>query len=87
MLLCTQAAYNNTAELEPEDDDVHSTVSSLSPFSIGTKVAKQFEGDNQQLVWFEGTIQRFVVTLVYVMLKAVPPIFFDNTHQYARVVT
>jgi Lamin-B receptor of TUDOR domain len=59
MLLCTQAAYNNTAEFELEDDDVHSTVSSLSLFPIGTKVAKQFEGDDQQLVWFEGTIQRF----------------------------
>jgi Lamin-B receptor of TUDOR domain len=39
---------------------VHSTVESgLSLFPIGTKVAKQFEGDDQQLVWFEGTIQRF----------------------------
>jgi uncharacterized protein with PIN domain len=60
MLLCTQAAYNNTAEFELEEDDVHSTVESgLSLFPIGTKVAKQFEGDDQQLVWFEGTIQRF----------------------------
>jgi hypothetical protein len=60
MLLYTQAAYNNTAEFELEDDDVQSTVeSTLSQFPIGTKVAKQFEGDDQQLVWFEGTIQRF----------------------------
>jgi hypothetical protein len=60
MLLCTQAAYNNTAEFELEDDDVHSTVESrLSLFPIGTQVAKQFESDDQQLVWFEGTIQRF----------------------------
>jgi hypothetical protein len=56
----TQAAYNNTAEFELEDDDVQSTVESTSSlFPIGTKVAKQFEGDDQQLVWFEGTIQRF----------------------------
>jgi Lamin-B receptor of TUDOR domain len=59
MLLYTQAAYNNTAEFELEDDDVQSTVSSLSQFPIGTKVAKQFEGDDRQLVWFEGTIERF----------------------------
>jgi hypothetical protein len=60
MLLCTQAAYNNTAEFELEDDDVRSTVeSTLLLFPIGTKVAKQFEGEDQQLVWFEGTIQRF----------------------------
>jgi uncharacterized protein with PIN domain len=60
MLLCTQAAYNNTAEFELGDDDVHSAVeSTLSQFPIGTQVAKQFEGDDQQLVWFEGTIQRF----------------------------
>jgi hypothetical protein len=39
---------------------VQSTVESTSSlFPIGTKVAKQFEGDDQQLVWFEGTTQRF----------------------------
>jgi hypothetical protein len=58
--LCTQAAYNNTAEFELEDDDVQSTVESTSSlFPINTKLAKQFEGDDQKLVWFEGTIQRF----------------------------
>jgi hypothetical protein len=30
----------------------------MSPFPIGTKVAKQFEGDDQQLEWFEGAIER-----------------------------
>jgi Lamin-B receptor of TUDOR domain len=58
--LHTQAAYNNTAEFELEENDVQSTVESASSqFPIGTKVAKQFDGDDQQLVWFEGTIQRF----------------------------
>jgi Lamin-B receptor of TUDOR domain len=31
----------------------------LSQFPIGTKVAKQFDGDDQQLVWFEGAVKRF----------------------------
>jgi hypothetical protein len=31
----------------------------MSLFPVGTKVAKQFEGDDQQLEWFEGAIQRF----------------------------
>jgi hypothetical protein len=31
----------------------------LSLFPIGTKIAKQFEGDDQQLKWFEGAVQRF----------------------------
>jgi hypothetical protein len=31
----------------------------LSLFPIGTKIAKQFEGDDQQLEWFEGAIERF----------------------------
>ena len=30
----------------------------MSLFPVGTKVAKQFEGDDQQLEWFEGAIQR-----------------------------
>jgi hypothetical protein len=55
-----QAAYNNTAEIELEDGDVPSAVESeMSLFLIGTKVAKQFAGDDQQLVWFTGAIQRF----------------------------
>jgi hypothetical protein len=30
----------------------------MSLFPVGTKVAKQFEGDDQQLEWFEGAIER-----------------------------
>eukprot|EP00953_Heterococcus_sp_UTEX-ZZ885_P011207 6492-Heterococcus_DN1.PRE.1 len=30
----------------------------MSLFPIGTKVAKQFEGDDQQLEWFAGAIER-----------------------------
>jgi hypothetical protein len=56
----TQAAYNNTSEIELEDADVLPTqISDLSLYPIGTKVAKQFEGDDQQLGWFEGVVQRF----------------------------
>jgi hypothetical protein len=55
----TQAAYNNTSEIELEESDVTSTREpEMSPFPIGTKVAKQFEGDDQQLEWFEGAIER-----------------------------
>jgi hypothetical protein len=56
----TQAAYNNTSEIELEECDVTSAgESEMSPFPVGTKVAKQFEGDDQQLEWFEGAVQRF----------------------------
>jgi hypothetical protein len=55
----TQAAYNNTSEIELEESDVTSLVEPvMSLFPIGTKVAKQFEGDDQQLEWFEGAIER-----------------------------
>jgi Lamin-B receptor of TUDOR domain len=56
----TQAAYNNTSEIELEECDVTSTGEpEMSLFPVGTKVAKQFEGDDQQLEWFESAIQRF----------------------------
>jgi Lamin-B receptor of TUDOR domain len=56
----TQAAYNNTSEIELEECDVTSTGEpKVSLFPLGTKVAKQFEGDDQQLEWFEGAIERF----------------------------
>jgi hypothetical protein len=56
----TQAAYNNTSEIELEECDVISTLEpEMSLFPVGTKVAKQFEGDDQQLEWFAGAIQRF----------------------------
>jgi hypothetical protein len=55
----TQAAYNNTSEIELEECDVPAPGEpELSLFPVGTKVAKQFEGDEQQLKWFEGAIQR-----------------------------
>jgi hypothetical protein len=55
----TQAAYNNTSEIELEECDVTSPVEPvMSLFPVGTKVAKQFEGDDQQLEWFEGAIER-----------------------------
>eukprot|EP00953_Heterococcus_sp_UTEX-ZZ885_P006336 3873-Heterococcus_DN1.PRE.1 len=54
------AAYNNTSEIELEECDVTLTGESvMSLFPVGTKVAKQFEGDDQQLEWFAGAIQRF----------------------------
>eukprot|EP00953_Heterococcus_sp_UTEX-ZZ885_P008218 4934-Heterococcus_DN1.PRE.1 len=53
------AAYNNTSEIELEESDVTLLVEPvMSLFPIGTKVAKQFEGDDQQLEWFEGAIER-----------------------------
>jgi hypothetical protein len=56
----TQAAYNNTSEIELEESDVTSTGEpGMSLFPVGTKIAKQFEGDDQQLKWFEGAIERF----------------------------
>lgn len=56
----TQAAYNNTSEMELEECDVTSTGElEMSLFPVGTKVAKQFEDNYQQLVWFEGAVQRF----------------------------
>jgi hypothetical protein len=55
----TQAAYNNTSEIELEERDVTSTGEpEMSLFPVGTKVAKQFEGDDQQLEWFEGAIEK-----------------------------
>jgi molybdopterin synthase catalytic subunit len=33
--------------------------SDLSLYAIGNKVAKQFEGDNGALVWFEGIVKKF----------------------------
>jgi hypothetical protein len=56
----TQAAYDNTSEIELKNGDVPAPGEpELSRFSVGTKVAKQFENNNQQLVWFEGAVQRF----------------------------
>jgi hypothetical protein len=56
----TQAAYNKTSEIELEECDVTSTGEpELALFPIGTKVAKEFENNEQQLVWFEGAVQRF----------------------------
>jgi hypothetical protein len=64
----SRAAYNNTSEIELEDVDLLTTqTSDLSLYPIGTKVAKQFEGDDQQLVWFEGVVQRFDEGLYWVL--------------------
>jgi hypothetical protein len=55
------AAYNNTSEIELEgttSSDVQ-TIESSSLFPIGTKVAKQFDGTDGELVWFEGAVQRY----------------------------
>jgi hypothetical protein len=53
--MCTQAAYNNTSEIELEGSDIDTAVEpSSSLFSIGTKLAKQFNGADGELVWFEG---------------------------------
>jgi CCR4-NOT transcriptional regulation complex NOT5 subunit len=55
-----QAAYNNTGEIELQDVGVLPTqTSDLSLYAIGTEVAKQFEGDNGELVWFEGIVKKF----------------------------
>jgi hypothetical protein len=64
----TQAAYKNTSEIELEDADVLPTqTSDLSLYPIGTKVAKQFDGADGQLVWFEGLVQRFDEDLYWVL--------------------
>jgi Lamin-B receptor of TUDOR domain len=56
----TQAAYNNISEIELEECDVPAVGEpELSLFPVGTKVAKQFENNDQQLVWFEGAVQRY----------------------------
>jgi hypothetical protein len=64
----TQAAYNNTSEIELEDADILLTqTSGLSLYPVGTKVAKQFDGADGQLVWFEGVVQRFDEELYWVL--------------------
>jgi hypothetical protein len=56
----TQAAYNNTSEVELEDADVLPIqTSDLSLYPIGTNVAQQFDGADGELVWFEGAVHRF----------------------------
>jgi hypothetical protein len=56
----TQAAYNNTYEVELEDGNMPAPGEpEVSLFPVGTKVAKQFENNDQQLVWFEGALQRY----------------------------
>jgi hypothetical protein len=55
-----QAAYNNTSEIELEGSDVRTVQEpSSSLYPIGTKIAKQFDGVNGELVWFGGVVQRF----------------------------
>jgi hypothetical protein len=64
----TQAAYNNTSEIELEDTDILITLTSdLSLNPVGTKVAKQFDGADGELVWFEGVVQRFDEGLYWVL--------------------
>jgi hypothetical protein len=54
-----QAAYNNTSEIELEGNDIATVEEpSASLYPIGTKVAKQFDGVDGELVWFEGVVQR-----------------------------
>jgi hypothetical protein len=56
-----QAAYNNLSESDLQSNDigtVDEAASSLYP--IGTKVAKQFDGVDGELVWFEGVVQRYI---------------------------
>eukprot|EP00953_Heterococcus_sp_UTEX-ZZ885_P002877 2080-Heterococcus_DN1.PRE.1 len=47
----TQAAYNNTSEGSDTSTILLEPSSSLFP--IGTKVAKQFDGADGELVWFQ----------------------------------
>jgi hypothetical protein len=55
-----QAAYNNTSEIELECSGIGAVVEpSSSLFPVGTKVAKQFDGADGELVWFEGEVQRY----------------------------
>jgi hypothetical protein len=58
--LCTQAAYNNTSEIELEASDVYAVEEpSELLFPMGTKIAKQFDGADGKLDWFEGEVQRY----------------------------
>ena len=55
-----QAANNNSSEIQLKDGvsrTVDEAASSLFP--IGTKAAKQFDGVDGELVWFEGEVQRY----------------------------
>eukprot|EP00953_Heterococcus_sp_UTEX-ZZ885_P028224 15059-Heterococcus_DN1.PRE.5 len=59
-LLTSRATYNNTSEIELEGNDMQTPeepASSLYP--VGTKVAKQFDGVDGELFWFEGVVQRY----------------------------
>jgi hypothetical protein len=56
--LLAQAAYNNSSEVELNADIFEGEVSDhstqLGEYTLGTKVAKQFDS-----VWFQGTIRRY----------------------------
>jgi hypothetical protein len=58
LLLLAQAAYNNSSEVELNADIFEGEVSDhstqLGEYTLGTKVAKQFDS-----VWFQGTIRRY----------------------------
>ena len=52
-----QAAYNNTSEVELDMDSIEggsSSTSELCQFPVGTKVAKEFDGE-----WYEGAVRRY----------------------------
>jgi hypothetical protein len=55
----TQAAYNNTSQIELEGSCFR-TAEEPAPslYAIGTKVAKQFDGAAGGLAWFQGVVQR-----------------------------
>ena len=54
---CTQAAYNNSSEVElnsSHEGEVSDQITQLGEYTSGTKVAKQFDGE-----WFEGVIRKY----------------------------
>src|SRR5688500_17972526 len=63
-----QAAYNNTSEIELEGSDIGAVVEpSSSLFPVCTRVAKQCDGADGELVWFEGEVQRYDEDLYWVL--------------------
>jgi hypothetical protein len=54
-----QAAYNNASEIELAGDVPETQTSNTLLYPIGTKIAKQFDGADGELVWFEGVVQRY----------------------------
>jgi hypothetical protein len=56
-IACIQAAYNNSSEVEVNDNfdgELSDQITQLGEYISGTKIAKQFDGE-----WWEGAIRKF----------------------------